>query len=115
MSTDDLGFDAGKFTYRVPVYVCLANDTGDPLGGAVAGGGRFLAFFTDEDLAWRYITALKAPAGTAKIADEQAFRDALVAARTAGFTHVVFDHSGAGDEAGHVFSIDQILQGLAGG
>jgi hypothetical protein len=108
---DDLDFDPNTFTFSYPVWVCFRRGSDDVIGGKLKDGSRFVALFTDKDLAMRFITTrgIAEETDIGDIPNVDAFRGMLTNLQLAGFSHAVFDDTGMGGDARVVLDIAQVL------
>jgi len=106
---DDLVSDGFLFDY--PVWLCVRRD--DP-GRMVAGklkDALFIAIFTDEDLAHRFLGAqgLSQEMQIGAIETPDLFRSFLKDVQKEGFSHIVFDDTGREQVSRRVCSISDLL------
>ncbi len=98
MSENPRDFDPRKLATPYPVWVCArgGNPGAGLLGGTTAGGQRYVAAFSAEGRANRYLAASGDTEGARAVAlpDAAAFVAVLRPLYQAGFTYVVFDPDG---------------------
>jgi hypothetical protein len=93
---DELDFDPNRFVFVYPVWTCARPGTFDMIGGNVTRGGKFIAVFTDEDLADRFLESrgLSGCADLLFFEDKDTLAGALKLLQQSGFTHVAVDPAG---------------------
>jgi hypothetical protein len=114
---EEMDFDPHAFIFSYPVWVVSRKDNPESLaGGPMPGGGKFVAVFTDEDLAERFIrqTCRESESATGAIADADAFSGFLRVMQSAGYTHVVLDPSGKPAQV-KTLDIDSLLKAVERG
>jgi hypothetical protein len=118
MDDDDFDFDPGSFTFTCPVWICVQRTAAQPtpFGGNLEDGGKFVALFTDGDLAARFVQA-RGESGNAdilNIPDPEHFQGLLRELREVGFTHAMFDHPGTGDQPRNLVPIEELIRQTEG-
>jgi hypothetical protein len=103
-----------------PIWVCVKNDGSENLfGGRLTGGGKFVAVFTQLELAAQFLANQKKEdlAEIRDIPDETKFIGFLSSLLNFGITHVLFDDTGIGESPKQIVKIETILRVLpvAGG
>jgi uncharacterized protein (DUF433 family) len=116
---DELPFDPTRFLVPLPVYACFLKGTEFeaefPIERNRPDGRRYVAIFTDFDLASRFVAELKDKASTEirSFHSLEAIADWLRWCEEAGFTHVSIDDDGKGGEGRLLISIPKLLRIVA--
>lgn len=85
---------------------------GEALGGDAKNGGRYVAVFTDRDLAERVIGSGAASMG--EIPDAESYLRFLEQIKKAGFTHLAFDPSPSSTKCRFLIEVDDAIKDIRG-